>query len=98
MRQGASPAPADNGRALPSTNTGAGQAPVSTTPVATDQAVAMSTAHTEGTGIEGTVLDHIAHAVPRWQDVWGRYATDLGASWSSGGPGPGFAPAQLRFA
>jgi catechol 2,3-dioxygenase-like lactoylglutathione lyase family enzyme len=48
--------------------------------------------------ITGTVLDHVAHAVPRWQDVWGRYATEFGAEWSSGGPGPGFAPAQLRFA
>ena len=46
----------------------------------------------------GTVLDHVAHAVPRWQDVWHRYATDLGAEWTSGGPGPGFAPGQLRFA
>ena len=48
--------------------------------------------------IEGTVLDHVAHAVPRWQEVWGRYASDLGAVWASGGPGPGFAPGQLRFA
>jgi len=48
--------------------------------------------------LDGAVLDHVAHAVPRWQDVWGRYATDLGAVWASGGPGPGFAPGQLRFA
>ncbi|MGO8872258.1 MAG: VOC family protein [Acidimicrobiales bacterium] len=48
--------------------------------------------------IDGAVLDHVAHAVPRWQDVWTRYAVDLGAEWSSGGPGPGFAPGQLRFA
>ena len=47
--------------------------------------------------IHGAVLDHVAHAVPRWQDVWERYAVDLGAEWSSGGPGPGFAPAQLAF-
>ena len=47
--------------------------------------------------IDGVTLDHVAHAVPRWQDVWTRYAVDLGAEWSSGGPGPGFAPAQLRF-
>jgi catechol 2,3-dioxygenase-like lactoylglutathione lyase family enzyme len=52
----------------------------------------------ERTRIEGTVLDHVAHAVPRWTDVWDRYATDLGAVWASGGPGPGFAPGQLRFA
>ena len=49
-------------------------------------------------GIDGTVLDHVAHAVHHWQDVWHRYATDLGAEWNSGGPGPGFAPGQLRFA
>ncbi|HEY4946504.1 MAG TPA: VOC family protein, partial [Acidimicrobiales bacterium] len=52
---------------------------------------------TSGVTIAGTVLDHVAHAVPRWQDVWTRYAVDLGAEWNSGGPGPGFAPAQLRF-
>jgi methylmalonyl-CoA/ethylmalonyl-CoA epimerase len=43
------------------------------------------------------VLDHVAHAVPRWQDAWRRYAVDLGATWSSGGESIGFAPAQLRF-
>lgn len=48
--------------------------------------------------IIGTKLDHVAHAVHYWEDVWHRYATDLGAEWNSGGPGPGFAPAQLRFA
>jgi len=48
--------------------------------------------------ITGVVLDHVAHAVRRWQDVWPRYAVDLGAEWDSGGPGPGFAPGQLRFA
>ncbi len=58
----------------------------------------MLTEPTEGSAIGVTDLDHIAHAVPRWQDIWHRYATDLGAEWSSGGPGPGFAPAQLRFA
>jgi len=51
----------------------------------------------EGT-IEGASLDHVAHAVHRWQDVWTRYAVDLGAEWSSGDRGPGFAPAQLGFA
>ncbi len=48
--------------------------------------------------IEGVVLDHVAHAVHRWQDVWGRYAVDLGGEWSSGGLSAGFAPAQLQFA
>lgn len=51
-----------------------------------------------GGTIEGVSLDHVAHAVPRWQDVWTRYAADLGAEWTSGGQGRGFAPAQLRFA
>ena len=58
----------------------------------------MSTTTAGGPRITGAVLDHVAHAVPRWQDVWDRYATDLGAVWASGGPGPGFAPGQLRFA
>ncbi len=48
--------------------------------------------------IDGVVLDHVAHAVAKWQEAWSRYAVDLGAEWSSGGEGPGFAPAQLRFA
>jgi hypothetical protein len=50
-----------------------------------------------GETISGAVLDHVAHAVPSWQSVWDRYVIGLGAEWSSGGPGPGFAPAQLRF-
>ena len=58
----------------------------------------MPTTPYDGPRIDGTVLDHVAHAVPRWQDVWHRYATDLGAVWASGGPGPGFAPGQVRFA
>jgi len=58
----------------------------------------MAPTPTDGPHLAGTVLDHVAHAVPRWQDVWHRYATDLGAVWASGGPGPGFAPGQLRFA
>ncbi len=47
--------------------------------------------------IDGVVLDHVAHAVPGWQEVWDRYATDLGAEWLSGGLSTGFAPGQLRF-
>ncbi len=58
----------------------------------------MSTSPTGGPAVPGAVLDHVAHAVPRWHDVWDRYATDLGAVWASGGPGPGFAPGQLQFA
>jgi methylmalonyl-CoA/ethylmalonyl-CoA epimerase len=48
--------------------------------------------------IEGVSFDHVAHAVPRWHDVWTVYAFELGAQWSSGGPGRGFSPAQLCFA
>ncbi len=58
----------------------------------------MATSPADGPRIAGTVLDHVAHAVPRWQDVWDLYATDLGAVWASGGPGSGFAPGQVRFA
>ena len=71
---------------------------VSTRPPGPYQAGGMATDPSDRTRIEGTVLDHVAHAVPRWTDVWDRYATDLGAVWASGGPGPGFAPGQLRFA
>jgi methylmalonyl-CoA/ethylmalonyl-CoA epimerase len=48
--------------------------------------------------IAGATLDHAAHAVPAWDLAWPRYAVELGAEWNSGGPGLGFAPAQLRFA
>jgi hypothetical protein len=48
--------------------------------------------------VEGVSFDHVAHAVPRWHDVWERYAVDLGGVWRFGGYGVGFAPAQLRFA
>ena len=51
-----------------------------------------------GPAIDDVVLDHVAHAVPRWQDVWDRYAVDLGATWSSGGLATGFAPGQVEFA
>ncbi len=50
------------------------------------------------TTIDGVVLDHVAHAVPQWRDVWHRYAVDLGAEWSSGGLAIGFAPGQIEFA
>jgi catechol 2,3-dioxygenase-like lactoylglutathione lyase family enzyme len=44
------------------------------------------------------VIDHVAHAVERWELAWPRYVTELGGTWASGGAGPGFAPSQLRFA
>jgi catechol 2,3-dioxygenase-like lactoylglutathione lyase family enzyme len=50
-----------------------------------------------GSTIHGAALDHVAHAVPRWQDVWDRYAVDFGAEWRSGGLSTGFAPGQVRF-
>ncbi len=43
------------------------------------------------------MLDHVAHAAGHWQDLWRRYAVDLGAEWVSGGTNRGFAPGQLRF-
>jgi catechol 2,3-dioxygenase-like lactoylglutathione lyase family enzyme len=43
-------------------------------------------------------FDHVAHAVPQWQDLWGRYAVELGGEWRFHGYGVGFAPCQLRFA
>ncbi|HEV3281772.1 MAG TPA: VOC family protein [Acidimicrobiales bacterium] len=48
--------------------------------------------------VVGVLLDHVAHAVHRWQDAWDRYAVDFGAEWSSGGMSLGFAPGQVRFA
>jgi len=50
-----------------------------------------------GATIEGTTLDHVAHAVHNWSDVWDLYATELGAVWNSGGAVPGYAPGQIRF-
>jgi hypothetical protein len=50
-----------------------------------------------GSTIEGTVLDHVAHAVNNWSDVWDVYATELGAVWNSGDEAPGYAPGQIRF-
>ena len=48
--------------------------------------------------ITGIDLDHVAVAVEAWEDAWPRYRRDLGGEWVSGGAGPGFAPAQVRFA
>lgn len=44
------------------------------------------------------VIDHVAHAVERWELAWPRYVTELGGTWASGGLAPGFAPSQLQFA
>ncbi len=65
----------------------------STTAAAGNQSVPMPPA-----AIDDVLLDHVAHAVSRWQDVWHRYAVDLGATWSSGGLATGFAPGQVEFA
>ena len=65
---------------------------LSTAALRSGQPVSMGASTTEG-----VVLDHVAHAVPHWQEVWDRYATDLGAQWISGGLSTGFAPGQLRF-
>ncbi len=40
----------------------------------------------------------MAVAVPRWEDAWPRYRTQLGGDWYAGGANVGFAPCQLRFA
>lgn len=48
--------------------------------------------------VEEAVLDHVAVAVERWSDAWPQFVESLGGRWSSGGPGVGFSPAQLRFA
>src|SRR5688500_13222677 len=48
--------------------------------------------------IDGIDLDHVAIAVERRTDVWPRYAGELRGSWVQGGPQPGFAWAQLKFA
>src|SRR5438874_1682361 len=48
--------------------------------------------------IRGADLDHVAVAVERWPDAWGRLVGELGGRWMSGGRGPGFAPSQLGYA
>lgn len=47
-------------------------------------------------GVAATI-DHVAHAVERWEQTWPRYVGALGGRWSSGGLSVGFAPSQLRF-
>ncbi len=44
------------------------------------------------------VLDHIAVAVERHEDVYPRYVGELGGRWLSGGLAYGFAPSQLQYA
>ena len=43
-------------------------------------------------------LDHLAVAAEHWDELWPRYAGDLGGVWVSGGPSLGFASAQVRYA
>ncbi|MEY2397536.1 MAG: hypothetical protein QOJ00_710 [Actinomycetota bacterium] len=43
-------------------------------------------------------LDHLAVASASWDELWPRYRTELGGEWVSGDQGPGFSPAQVRFA
>jgi methylmalonyl-CoA/ethylmalonyl-CoA epimerase len=49
------------------------------------------------TGIEAK-LDHLAVAAETWDELWPRYAGDLGGKWLSGGPTFGFASAQVVYA
>ncbi len=48
-------------------------------------------------GIEAK-LDHLAVAAETWEELWPRYAGDLGGEWLAGGPEVGFKSAQLRYA
>ncbi len=48
--------------------------------------------------IAGADFDHVAVAAERWADAWPRYVGELGGVWVAGGPDPGFASAQVRFA
>ena len=48
--------------------------------------------------IEGADFDHVAVAAERWTDAWPRYVGELGGVWVAGGPDPGFASAQVRYA
>lgn len=44
-------------------------------------------------------LDHLAVASESWNELWPRYRGELGGTWVSGDEdGPGFAPAQVRYA
>ncbi len=96
MRQGASPNPGDTGRPGSSGRTGPA---VSTTPVATDQAVAMSTAPHRGHRASRAPSSTTSPTpYPAGRTSGTATPPTSGPSWSSGGPGPGFAPAQLRFA
>jgi hypothetical protein len=45
----------------------------------------------------GADLDHLAVAAETWEELWPRYRTELGGDWYEGGPGFGFAWAQLRY-
>ena len=47
---------------------------------------------------ERIVLDHVAHAAERHDDLLPRYAGELGGQYLGSGAGTGFAPMQLRFA
>ncbi|MBA3653749.1 MAG: VOC family protein [Actinobacteria bacterium] len=48
--------------------------------------------------IAGADLDHVAVALERWSDAWPQYVGALGGEWMGGGPDPGFAWGQIKFA
>lgn len=52
----------------------------------------------QSSGTVPAVIDHVAHALERWELGWPRYVGSLGAGWRSGGANLGFAPSQLAFA
>lgn len=53
---------------------------------------------TNGSGIQGIRLDHVAVATERQDAAWPRYAGDLGGRWISRGESVGFTAAQVAFA
>ena len=44
-----------------------------------------------------SILDHVAVAVPTWEDGFAPFISDLGGRWFSGGDVGEFAPCQLSF-
>lgn len=48
--------------------------------------------------ITGIVLDHVAVAAERWDDLLPCYAGELGGRWVSGGEAVGFAAGQVKYA
>ena len=50
-----------------------------------------------GVPVDVIDLDHVAVAAERLDDLWPRYAGDLGGTWLGGSESPGFRFAQVQF-